>query len=184
MPKVSEAHRAERRRQILDGARRAFARFGYEGATVGRLETEIGLSRGAIFNYFPDKWSIFYALAEEDYDRFGRLWLDEGYGSVVRRMASENPDWLAVYLELIRKLRTRPDLHEQWSQRSPELNEQMQQRLEEMQRGHELRHDVPAEELGQFMGLVLDGIVIQVSAGYPVDVDSLLQLVSAAIAPQ
>ena len=99
-------------------------------------------------------------------------------------MASENPDWLAVYLELIRKLRTQPELHEQWSQRSPELNEQMQLRLEEMQRSSELRQDVTAEELGRFMGLILDGICIQVSAGYPVDVESLLKLVSSAIAPQ
>ena len=174
----------ERRRQILDGARRAFARLGYEGATVGELEREIGLSRGAIFNYFPDKWSIFYALATDDYDRFGRVWLEEGYGSVLRRMASENPDWLAVYLELIRKLRTQPELHEQWSQRSPEVNEAMQERLEEMQRGSELRQDVSAEELGRFMGLILDGIAVQVSAGYPVDVEPLLLLVSAAIAPQ
>ena len=91
MPKVIDAHRAERRRQILDGARRAFARYGYEGATVARLEEEIGLSRGAIFSYFPDKWSIFYALAVDDYDRFGRLWLDEGYGSVVRRICDREP---------------------------------------------------------------------------------------------
>src|SRR6476469_3968349 len=184
MPKVSEAHRAERRRQILDGARRAFAEFGYEGATVARLEAETGLSRGAIFNYFPDKWSIFYALAVDDYDRFGRLWLDEGYGSVLRRLATESPDWLAVYLELIRKLRTDPELHEQWSRRNPEVNEAMNARLEEMQQGRELRQDVPAAELGRFMGLLLDGIAVQVSAGYPVDVDSVLRLVSAAIAPQ
>jgi AcrR family transcriptional regulator len=185
MPKVTESHRVERRRQILAGARRAFARHGYEGATVTRLEEETGLSRGAIFNYFPDKWSIFYALAAEDYDRFGRLWLEEGYGSVVRRMAGEDPDWLGVYLELIRKLGTEPELREQWSQRSPELNEQMARRVEEMQRGRELRDDVGAAQIGRFLGLVLDGIAVQVTAGYPVDdVEPLLRLISAAIAPQ
>ena len=185
MPKVTDSHRAERRRQILAGARRAFARHGYEGATVARLESEIGLSRGAIFNYFPDKWSIFYALAEEDYDRFGRLWLDEGYGSVLQRMASEDPDWLSVYLELIRKLGTQPELREQWSRRSPELGEQMKLRVTEMQRSRELRDDVDASDIGRFLGLLLDGIALQVSAGYPVEsVEPLLRLVSAAIAPQ
>ena len=39
-------------------------------------------------------------------------------------------------------------------------------------------------ELGRFMGLILDGICIQVSAGYPVDVESLLKLVSSAIVLQ
>ena len=184
MPKVSDSHRAERRRQILDGARRAFARHGYEGATVSRLEEEVGLSRGAIFNYFPDKWSIFYGLAVEDYDRFGRLWLDEGYGGVVRRMASEDPDWLGVYLELIRKICTQPEIRQQWIERNPELNEEMQRRVTQMQRNGELRDDVDASEIGRFLGLLLDGIAVQISAGFPIETEPLLKLVSSAIAPQ
>jgi hypothetical protein len=55
MPKISEERRVERREQILEGARRCFAEHGYEGATVVKLEEEIGLSRGAIFNYFSSK---------------------------------------------------------------------------------------------------------------------------------
>jgi TetR/AcrR family transcriptional regulator, transcriptional repressor of aconitase len=43
MPKVSEEHLQARREEILDGARRTFARHGYEGATVALLEEEIGL---------------------------------------------------------------------------------------------------------------------------------------------
>ena len=65
MPKVSEEHKERRREQILDGARRCFAQHGYEGATVARLEQEIGLSRGAIFNYFPNKDALFVELAIE-----------------------------------------------------------------------------------------------------------------------
>jgi TetR/AcrR family transcriptional regulator, transcriptional repressor of aconitase len=184
MPKVSDTHRAARRQQILEGARRVFARHGYEGATVTRLEQEVGLSRGAIFNYFPDKWSIFYGLAVEDYDRFGRLWLDEGYGSVVRRMASEDPDWLGVYLELIRKICTQPELREQWVARNPELNEEMKRRVTAMQQSGELRDDVEAHEIGRFLGLILDGIAVQVSAGFPIEIEPLLKLISSAIAPQ
>ena len=52
MPKISEQRKAERREQILAGARRCFAEHGYGGATVVRLEQATGLSRGAIFNYF------------------------------------------------------------------------------------------------------------------------------------
>ncbi|MBD0324688.1 MAG: TetR family transcriptional regulator, partial [Aldersonia sp.] len=44
MPKVSEDHLAARRSQILDGARRCFAEYGFEGATVRRLEEATGLS--------------------------------------------------------------------------------------------------------------------------------------------
>jgi AcrR family transcriptional regulator len=184
MPKVSTAHREKRRRQILDGARKAFSRHGYEGATVPQLEKAIGLSRGAIFSYFPSKWDLFYALAEEDQARAGEIWLEEGFGAVLRHIARERPEWIGVYFELTGMLRTRPELREQWSQRSPEVNARLLEGLEELQGRGELRGDLPAEEIGRFMGIVLDGIVVAVAAGVPVDVDPIVRLVSAGIAPQ
>src|SRR4051795_10751027 len=98
MPKRSQEHLDARRAQILDGARRTFSRHGYEGATVARLEEEIGLSRGAIFNYFDSKWDLFYALAEEDHERMGELWIAGGFAAVVRWLVEQDPDWIGVYL--------------------------------------------------------------------------------------
>ena len=66
---------------------------------------------------------------------------------------------------------TQPDLREQWVQRNPELNEEMKRRVTEMQRTGELRTDVDADEIGRFLGLLLDGIAVQVSA--PVSVVSV-----------
>ena len=66
MPRVSQDQLDARRQEILAGARTSFARHGYEGATVRRLEEEIGLSRGAIFHHFRDKESLFLAVAEDD----------------------------------------------------------------------------------------------------------------------
>lgn len=66
MPRVSADQLEARRQQILAGARACFARHGYEGATVRRLEEEIRLSRGAIFHHFRDKESLFLAVAEDD----------------------------------------------------------------------------------------------------------------------
>ena len=78
MPKISAEAREQRSDEILAAARRCFATYGYEGATVVRLEQETGLSRGAIFNYFPSKDEIFLTLAERDANRLGQLWGDEG----------------------------------------------------------------------------------------------------------
>src|SRR5438034_9254532 len=66
VPRVSQDQLDARRREILTGARTCFARHGYEGATVRRLEEETGLSRGAIFHHFRDKESLFLAVAEDD----------------------------------------------------------------------------------------------------------------------
>ena len=184
MPKVSPEHAEARRRQILDAARAAFSRHGYEGATVARLEEATGLSRGAIFNYFPNKWEIFYALAEEDHRRAGELWLDEGFTAVVRWVLEQNPDWIGVYLEIHRMLRTNPELREQWLQRNPQLDAQLLASVEEQQRRGELRRDVGADDIGRFLGLVIDGLVLNASAGATYDVEALLKLVIGAIGPQ
>jgi len=108
MPKISEERKTERREQILEGARRCFAENGYEGATVAKLEHTIGLSRGAIFNYFPSKEDLFIELAVRDSRRMSEIWINEGLEAIVREVVELDPAWLAVYLELFRRTRTDP----------------------------------------------------------------------------
>ena len=184
MPKISEAQRATRRKQILDGARRAFAQWGYRGATVNRLEAEIGLSRGAIFSYFPSKWDLFYALASEDQRRVGELWLEHGFEGMVRHVAEQGPDWLAAYLEVARILRNDPVRREQWHRRNPDLDVRIAEHLEHRRAEGIDRADLPLDSVGTFLGIVLDGISLQLAAGFPVDVESTLALVRSALAPK
>src|SRR5688500_19936811 len=99
MPKVSEEHKEARREQILAGAQRAFARHGYEGATVARLEEETGLSRGAIFNYFENKEALFIALVLRSSDRFVEIWLDQGFRALLEAIVHEDPAWLTVLVD-------------------------------------------------------------------------------------
>src|SRR5467141_1772103 len=100
MPKVSQAHVESRRAQILDGARRAFATYGYEGATVARLEEAIGLSRGAIFHYFDSKLDLFAELALAENRRYIDLMIECGFDDALRSMASEDPEWLGMLFEI------------------------------------------------------------------------------------
>src|SRR3954469_24893395 len=84
MPKVSAERLEATRRRVLDGARKAFAEHGYEGATVRRLEDEIGLSRGAIFHHFRDKESLFLAVAEDDAAEMAAVVAKDGLVQVMR----------------------------------------------------------------------------------------------------
>src|SRR5215212_9948853 len=106
MPKVTQQHKEARREQILVGAQRVFARHGYEGATVARLEDETGLSRGAIFSYFENKQALFIALVRRSSDRFVEIWLDRGYRALLEAIAHEDPEWLSVQIEAARRVRT------------------------------------------------------------------------------
>ena len=165
MPKISEERKTERREQILDGARRAFAEHGYEGATVPRLEQEIGLSRGAIFNYFPSKEELFIELAVRDSARMSELLVDEGLEAVVRAVLELEPAWLGVYLELFRRIRTDPDFKRRIEERQEAVVPVNRARIEQAQRDGELRDDLEPREIGVFVNLVLNGLALQVAQG-------------------
>ena len=65
MPRVSAAHREQRRQQILDAARRRFARNGFHQTSMQDILGEAELSAGALYRYFRSKEEIIAAIAEE-----------------------------------------------------------------------------------------------------------------------
>ncbi|MDT5045573.1 MAG: TetR/AcrR family transcriptional regulator, transcriptional repressor of aconitase [Mycobacterium sp.] len=167
MPKVSQDHLAARRRQILDGARRCFAEYGYDGATVRRLEQAIGLSRGAIFHHFRDKDTLFFELAHEDAERMADVASREGLVQVMRDMlaAPDQFDWLATRLEIARKLRHDPAFNKEWTKRSAELAAATIDRLRRQKQAGRVRDDIPSDVLQCYLDLVLDGLVAKVACG-------------------
>ena len=64
VPRVSEAHLAARRQQILDAARTCFLRNGFHQTSMQDVIREAGLSVGAVYRYFPSKNDLITALAE------------------------------------------------------------------------------------------------------------------------
>ncbi|HEY7731306.1 MAG TPA: TetR/AcrR family transcriptional regulator [Gaiellaceae bacterium] len=167
MPRLTEEGKRERQERILAGARRCFARYGYEGATVARLEQATGLSRGAIFNWFPSKEALFLELASRDNTRLLELFVDEGLDPFLRALVEEDADWLAVYLEFGRRLRASEELRERWKRISPEeVQARTKQWIVEAQRTGQLRDDVEPEEIGRYLGVVFDGIVTQRALGF------------------
>ncbi len=185
MPKVSEQHLEARREQILDGARRAFARHGYQGATVARLEQEIGLSRGAIFNYFPDKWTLFLALVRRDRHRFFEVLFAEGLDGLIRLLTAENPEWLGVYFELAHRLRTNPELMHDLQEATPqETQSQADELFARWQRDGAIRDDVPLEAVNQFVGVITNGLALATSLGLSFDVESFVKLVHGGLDAQ
>ncbi|MBS9532265.1 TetR/AcrR family transcriptional regulator [Mycobacterium sp. M1] len=184
MPRVSEDHLAARRRQILDGARRCFAAYGYEAATVRRLEETIGLSRGAIFHHFRDKDTLFFALAEEDAQQMAELTAREGLIGVMRQLLADPDqyDWLATRLEIARKLRHDPEFHRGWAERSAELATAATARLRQQKQAGRLRDDFPAEVLHCYLDLVLDGLVARLASGEdPQRLTAVLDLVEDSV---
>jgi len=65
VPKVSDAHREARRRQILDAAVVRAARDGFHRMTMGDLIQEAGLSAGAVYGYFPSKTALIRTISDQ-----------------------------------------------------------------------------------------------------------------------
>src|SRR3954462_2575983 len=158
VPKVSEAHLAARREEILAGARRAFARHGYEGTTVSLLEQEIGLSRGAIFNYFPDKWALFFELASRDQHELTTLLMEQGLDATIRHLADESPDWMAVYFDILRLLRGDPERKKEFQARGGEgREEEVDAWLKQLVDDGVVRRDAKPDDIALFVNVVANG---------------------------
>jgi TetR/AcrR family transcriptional regulator, transcriptional repressor of aconitase len=184
MPRVSQQQLDARRKEILAGARACFARYGYEGATVRRLEEEIGLSRGAIFHHFRDKDSLFLAVAEDDTAAMVATVAEYGLVQVMRDLLG-NPDvsgWLGTQLELSRRLRTDPDFATRWAARSAAIATATRERLRRQRQAGVLREDVDVDTLAAFLELAYDGLVLRLATGQPADdLGPVLDLVEEAV---
>lgn len=182
MPKVTDDQLAARRGEILAAARRAFARHGYEGATVKVLEAETGLSRGAIFHHFKDKDALFLALAQDDAARTAEVVSRAGLVQVMRELRDKDAGWLGVQLEVRRRLRTDPVFAASWVARQQAVDAAAAERLTRQREAGVVRDDVAIPLLVDFLHLVLDGLVSAMAAGMTTDhLDGVLDLVEDAV---
>jgi AcrR family transcriptional regulator len=183
MPKVTQAHLERRRTEILDGARSAFAKHGYTGATVARLEEATGLSRGAIFHYVGSKRDLFVQLSIEENRRYVDLIVEQGLDEAVRAMASADPEWLGMLLEIQAQLRHDPEFVRKLDE-ATEDRDRLVNWLRETQARGEVRQDVDFLHIGRLASIVLNGLALRVVAGDETDVEPLIELLHDAIGPR
>lgn len=73
MPRVTDEHREQRRQQILDAARRCFARDGFHQTSMTDLLDEAGLSAGAFYRYFQSKDEVIVLIAQQGLGHLGAI---------------------------------------------------------------------------------------------------------------
>jgi AcrR family transcriptional regulator len=188
MPRVSAGHLAARREQILDGARACFSRYGYEGATVRRLEEATGMSRGAIFHHFRDKDSLFLELAHQDARRMAHVVSEQGLVQVMRDILADAAtggsgiSWLGTRLEVSRRLRTDEKFRADWEQHAQELTEAIERRLTRQRDAGVVRRDLPVPVLTRYLELSFEGLVSHLAMGLPADdLRAVLDVVESSV---
>ena len=183
MPKVSEEHLEARRAQILAGARRAFSKYGYDGATVARLEEETGLSRGAIFHYFPGKKALFIALSVDVNSRFVDLLVGGGLDEAIRAIAHEDPEFVGVLLEVQGRLRHDEEFQQRMNEPTAD-RERIVEWFAARQADGTFRDDIDLMHLGRFATMVVNGIVLRLAGGDPFDIEATIELLNDALKPR
>src|SRR5262249_19138456 len=81
-----QRYREVLRRTVLDAAREAFVRDGYEGVSMRQLAATIGCSHGNLYLHFEDKEALFDCLVEESFEQFA-----EGLRSLIQSARRDDP---------------------------------------------------------------------------------------------
>src|SRR5436190_12762234 len=63
---TAERQDRAKRRQIIEGARVVFLAQGFDGASMGEIARQAGVSKGTLYVYFDSKEALFEAIAEEE----------------------------------------------------------------------------------------------------------------------
>lgn len=117
MPRVIPEYKAQARARIVDAARTVFHRKGFRAATMDDIAREIGVSKGALYLYFPTKSDLLVEIQARTREEILGKWaalLDggdvaEGMADSLGQLFSGEAD-PAVFHELVAESASDPGM--------------------------------------------------------------------------
>ena len=170
MPKLAEHAKQERRRALIDAARRCAVRKGFSELTVDEICTEAGVSKGAFYLYFESKQQLLLALLEEDAAfvdlamqgaRAGELSGTKGVRAYVQAMVrrGEDPAMVQIRADLWAAMLTDQVVRTRFSELVAARRRQLRTSIEGAIAAGELV-DVPANALASILLALGDGLTL------------------------
>jgi AcrR family transcriptional regulator len=190
LPKISDAKRESRRRQILEAALSCFSENGFHQTGMADIVRRSGLSQGAVYLYFQSKDDLIEALADDRHRREavlnsvaqGSADPIEGLRALVRVYA----DWAT---DPAGNRRQRVGVHG-WAEalRNRRVHTRIVEGIEMprvaiialVERAqHEglLRNEISADTVARTLIALFQGFVLQVVWGEDIDVDACMRTV-------
>ncbi len=159
------AKKDEKKLEILNGARSCFATYGYDGATVARLEEATGKSRGAIFHHYPNKDALFLAVAHEDMKRMADIAAHDGIIGVIRSIMESDSlnDWWGMRVEIIRRVHMDPCFAAKWELDQLSLRDTVRDRLSDQQQQGRMRQDISVDTMAKLLEIVMEGVLAKLA---------------------
>jgi TetR/AcrR family transcriptional regulator len=70
MKKPAIQQRSEKENRILDAAQQQFATYGYSKVTMEEIAEHLGVVKGSLYYYFPNKESVYQAVVQREQNTF------------------------------------------------------------------------------------------------------------------
>ena len=140
---------ADRRRQILEAAVRAFSRKGYHATRVGEIAEEAGVAYGLVYHYFGSKEEVLETIFRDTWTQMlARVREVQEEGGPAEEQVRK------VTALLLRTWRRDPDLVRVLVREVTRSPEQMRRQIDEIGHAYEVLETlvVHGQETGEFRG--------------------------------
>ncbi|MGW1726725.1 TetR/AcrR family transcriptional regulator [Streptomyces sp. NPDC002306] len=175
MPKVTEQYLVDRRRHILEAARRCFLRNGgFQATSMQDIFAESGLSSGAVYRYFSSKDDMILAIAEnnirEVIDMIRTVADEQSGGAVGAALAAaadlvltkaENEGLAELSVQVWAEALRNPRLGRQYRHMLTQTRAEVAAIVRDHQDDRHLPPDVPATALADVLVSILPGYILQ-----------------------
>jgi len=168
--------RKERRRQILDAARRVFAEKGFSATRVSDIASKAGVSQGTIYWYFKSKEELFMAVFEEWVSELVPTYVEFAaapgtveekvryYLKSAAEVLADSEDLLPVHIEFSLQAFRDDSIRERFKELFAEIRSSLMAIVREGVESGTFRDDLNAAHLASLVIAAYDGLALQWAA--------------------
>ena len=168
VPRISEEKAKERRRLILEAARRCFVRSGFHRTTMSDIRKESGVSAGGIYVWFRSKHEIVKSLSSRVAERpKAKLDAAQLWAMYRHLQTDEGGDDAQLDLTLWAEAGRDPELREMVSESMNAFRSQLLAMLKDESPTSALLRALPASAWAGFFEAVVLGMEVQRALGRP-----------------
>lgn len=181
---------AKRKREILEAAATCFVRDGFHAASMRAICAEVGLSAGAVYNYFPSKDAIIEGMAEWEREDVAELAaylrseknaltaLVEGTRAIV---AETSADEAQLYAELIAEAGRNPAMQARFMETDNDFRQVLLETVARGQAGGAITTRDSSETLTLLIMSMIDGVTGRIGYGDDMQPKELADIAADAV---
>ena len=158
---------------ILAAAKQVLSRYGYAGATISRVATEAGVSRGLLHYYFRNKEDMLAKVLRDNMGTGGKILADildnsssaEDFAArltwAFRKLYDEKRDFFTLFMEGISVSRQSETIMKEMSSIYVEFRDSLQKGIETMKDRRLIVPELTTMEIASLITGLLDGLGLQ-----------------------